>query len=143
MVGRSFLPILETPDVKGWNEIYGSHTFHEVTMYYPMRAVRTRQFKYIRNFAHRLEVPSAADLFESPTWQTILKKKLPMMGKIAVKDYLNRPAEELYDVSADPAESRNLAGEAKYAEQLTEMRTKLKAWQKKTNDPWMLKHERE
>ncbi len=38
--GRSFLSILEEPDPTGWDEVYASHTFHEVTMYYPMRAVR-------------------------------------------------------------------------------------------------------
>ncbi len=32
--GRSFLPILEEESPKGWDEVYGSHTFHEVTMYF-------------------------------------------------------------------------------------------------------------
>jgi len=143
MFGRSFLPILESPEAKGWDEIYGSHTFHEVTMYYPMRAVRTRKFKYIRNFAHALEFPTAADLYHSPTWQVILKNKLPMMGKIAVKNYLQRPAEELYDLERDPAEGQNLAADPKYAQTLAQLRSKLRDWQKKTNDPWILKHERE
>ena len=31
-----------------------SHQFHEVTMYYPMRMVRTRTHKYILNLAHEL-----------------------------------------------------------------------------------------
>jgi N-sulfoglucosamine sulfohydrolase len=37
--GRSFLSILEEERPKGWDEIYASHTFHEVTMYctFPMR----------------------------------------------------------------------------------------------------------
>ena len=39
--GRSFLPILEQEKPDGWDEIYASHTFHEVTMYYPMRVVRS------------------------------------------------------------------------------------------------------
>ncbi|MGE3809558.1 MAG: sulfatase, partial [Gemmataceae bacterium] len=29
--GRSFLPILATPKTKGWDEIFASHTFHEIT----------------------------------------------------------------------------------------------------------------
>jgi N-sulfoglucosamine sulfohydrolase len=41
--GRSFLPMLEQEDPEGWDEVYASHTFHEITMYYPMRVVRTRR----------------------------------------------------------------------------------------------------
>src|SRR5262249_12701860 len=45
--GRSLLPALNEP--RGWDEIYASHTFHEITMYYPMRAVRTRRHQYLLN----------------------------------------------------------------------------------------------
>ena len=33
--GRSFFKILDQPHPEGWDEIYASHTFHEVTNYYP------------------------------------------------------------------------------------------------------------
>jgi N-sulfoglucosamine sulfohydrolase len=33
MMGRSFLPILEEEDPKGWDAVYGSHQRHEITMY--------------------------------------------------------------------------------------------------------------
>src|SRR5688572_11319898 len=71
--GRSFLPIVEETNPAGWDEIYGSHSFHEVTMYYPMRALRTRKYKYILNLAHQLPFPTAEDLFNSPTWQNTLE----------------------------------------------------------------------
>jgi N-sulfoglucosamine sulfohydrolase len=141
--GRSFLPILEEENPKGWDEIYASHTFHEITMYYPMRAVRTRDFKYIRNFAHALEFPAAADLYESKTWQAILKQNLTQMGKIDLKSYLNRPAEELYDLQKDPSETRNVAADPAYTKTLAELREKLKNWQQETADPWVLKYKRE
>src|SRR5262249_42783217 len=57
--GRSFLPILEQESPKGWDEEFASHSFHEVTMYFPMRAVRMRKYKYIRNLAHKLDYPFA------------------------------------------------------------------------------------
>ncbi len=38
--GRSFKPVLEREHVEGWDTTYASHTFHEITMYYPMRMVR-------------------------------------------------------------------------------------------------------
>src|SRR5262249_3392463 len=63
LFGRSFLSVLEQEDPKGWDEVYASHSFHEVTMYYPMRAVRTRRYKYIRNLAHKLDYPFASDLY--------------------------------------------------------------------------------
>src|SRR5262249_28656929 len=43
--GRSFLPVLEQEKPDGWDEVYASHTFHEVTMYYPMRVVRSGNLK--------------------------------------------------------------------------------------------------
>ncbi|MEZ6069737.1 MAG: sulfatase [Pirellulales bacterium] len=49
--GRSFLSIIDQSDPPGWDEVRASHTFHEITMYYPMRAIRTRQYKYILNLA--------------------------------------------------------------------------------------------
>ncbi len=67
--GRSFLNILEQHDADGWDEIYGSHTFHEVTNYYPMRTVRTRQYKLIWNLAWGLPFSFASDLWNAPTWQ--------------------------------------------------------------------------
>src|SRR5205823_5996784 len=45
--GRSLLPALEQEKPAGWDAVYGSHQFHEVTMYYPMRMVRTLTHKYI------------------------------------------------------------------------------------------------
>ncbi len=33
LAGRSLLPILDEERPKGWDEVYGSHQFHEITMY--------------------------------------------------------------------------------------------------------------
>ena len=57
--GKSWLPILGDPDAEHHLQIFASHTFHEITMYYPMRAVRDRKYKLIWNIAHRLEYPFA------------------------------------------------------------------------------------
>jgi hypothetical protein len=45
-----------------------------------------------------------------------------------------RPAEELYDVVADPNEITNLANDPRYAKTLAELRAKLKQWGDETND---------
>jgi N-sulfoglucosamine sulfohydrolase len=141
--GRSFLPILEEEAPKGWDEVYASHTFHEVTMYYPMRAVRTRQYKYIRNLAHKLDYPFASDLHDSPSWQGVLKRGDKMMGQRSVAQFVNRPLEELYDVEKDPNELKNLADSAAHAKVLAEMRKKVRDWQTKTADPWVIKYQHE
>jgi N-sulfoglucosamine sulfohydrolase len=141
--GRSFLPILEEEKPKGWDEVYASHTFHEVTMYYPMRAIRTRQYKYIRNLAHKLDYPFASDLYNSKSWQAIRERRDNRMGKRTVSQFVNRPLEELYDIASDPAEANNLINDPKYRKTAEELRQRVKQWQTKTGDPWLVKYEYE
>lgn len=138
--GRSILPILETPDPQGWDTVFGSHTFHEITMYYPMRMIRTRKYKYILNLAHQLPFPFASDLWESPTWQGVLKRGDTKYGRRSVESYVNRPREELYDLEKDPDELRNLAADPNQAATLADLRRRLREWQEKTQDPWLVKY---
>jgi N-sulfoglucosamine sulfohydrolase len=141
--GRSLLPVLEKEHPQGWDAVFASHQFHEVTMYYPMREVRTRKYAYILNLAHPLEFPHASDLWASPTWQGILKRGDAKMGECDVKSYLHRPKEELYDLEKDPHELKNVAGDPAYAKVLAELRAELSDWRKKTNDPWRSKDQHE
>jgi N-sulfoglucosamine sulfohydrolase len=141
--GRSFLPILSQPDPPGWDETFGSHTFHEVTMYYPMRSLRTRKHHYILNLAHDLPFPFASDLFGSATWQGVLKRADKQYGSRSVAAYVRRPRHELYDLEADPREVVNLADRPESAQILAGFQQKLCAWQEKTGDPWKIKYEHE
>jgi len=138
--GRSILPVLGEENPDGWDEIYASHTFHEITMYYPMRAVRTRRYKYILNLAHQLDYPFASDLYGSPTWQGILRRGDTMMGVRSVDAYIHRPKEELYDLENDPNEIDNAAGNARYAGVLDDLRKRLRRFQEETDDPWTVKY---
>src|SRR5205807_8287637 len=128
---------------QGWDEIYQSHSFHEVTMYYPMRSIRTRTHRYILNLAHQLPYPFASDLFDSPTWQGALARRDTQYGSRAVQAYIHRPRQELYDLEADPQEIVNLAGRPQYARLLADLQERLKTWQTKTNDPWVIKYAHE
>ena len=120
--------------------LYASHTFHEVTMYYPMRVVREERFKLIWNLAHGLPYPFASDLYEAATWQDALQRGPEFLyGKRTVDAYVHRPAFELYDLQADPHESVNLAEHPAYLEELERLKAKLQAFQKQTRDPWELK----
>jgi len=136
--GRSFLPILEEENPAGRNTIFGSHTMHEVTMYYPMRAIRTREYKLIWNVAHELEYPHADDLWHSPTWQGILRRKDGRMGRRTVEAYLRRPQYELYDVRRDADEITNLAADPKHGPVLMELRARLRKMMEETKDPWVI-----
>lgn len=141
--GRSFLGVLQEESPEGWNEIYASHTFHEITMYYPMRLIRTDRYKYLLNLAHPLPYPFASDLYASLTWQGVLKRGLDRYGKRTVEAYLQRPRHELYDLENDPDEIRNLAGDPAHAGVLSELQGKLKEWQARTKDPWVVKYKHE
>jgi N-sulfoglucosamine sulfohydrolase len=112
-------------------------------MYYPMRAIRTRKFHLIMNLAHPLPYPFASDLFDSPTWQGVLKRKDTQYGSRTVEAYIHRPRFELYDVEADPQELVNLADRPEHAKVLAELQAKLANWQKRTKDPWFIKYEHE
>lgn len=138
--GRSLLPILSSSSaLEPWSRVFGSHTFHEITNYWPTRFMRTRRFKYHRNIAWRLDFPFAADIYGSLTWEDIRNSDTKMIGPRRLKDYFFRPAEELYDIQADPQEVRNLAKDPEYAVVLDEMRASLEEWQRRTEDPWLFR----
>ena len=136
--GTSLRGILNTSDDSRRTEIYCSHTFHEITMFYPMRAIRTKKYKYIYNLFPELEFPFATDLFVSKTWQAILRQKLETMGKRSTRSYLYRPKEELYDLESDPAESLNLARDPTYEAALKELRERLAVMRADTDDYWLI-----
>jgi len=93
--GRSFKSALNQEHPKGWDETYASHTFHEITMYYPMRVVRQRRYKLIWNIAHGLDYPFASDLWAASTWQATIRAGNKYYGKRTVEAYLHRPKFEL------------------------------------------------
>ncbi|MBK1878600.1 sulfatase family protein [Pelagicoccus mobilis] len=136
--GRSFKKILNKKNPKGWNEIYASHIFHEITMYYPMRVVREGNYKLIWNVAYRQPYPFASDLWAASTWQGIHRAEKEYFGNRKVSDYLFRAEFELYDLSKDPNELNNLALDDKHADLLTKMQDKIKAFQIETRDPWQI-----
>ncbi len=138
--GRSFLPVLDKTRPEGWDQVNASHTFHEITMYYPMRVVRTRKWKLIWNIAHGLPYPFASDLWVAPTWQAQYKQGMDAMyGGRTVKSYIHRPQFELFNLENDPWETRPLADDPKHAKVLEQMKAKLKAFQQQTDDPWIMK----
>jgi N-sulfoglucosamine sulfohydrolase len=135
MQGRSFLQVIEQPDARGWDEVYGSHIFHEITNYYPMRSIRTRQWKLIWNVAHELTFPLAGDIARSPTWQALRDAEAGRDAELR-KVLLHRPEFELYDVQSDPLELKNLSDDPAHETTLERLRERLTKRLRQTGDPF-------
>ncbi len=135
--GRSLLPILEQSRPQSWERVYASHGFHEIQQYYPMRALRTRQYKYIANLAAPLPFPIAGDIASSATWRAIEAKPSLGLGARSLDAFLHRPGEELYDLSKDPHELRNVANDPAYRQVVQSMRADMNKFRVETHDPWL------
>ncbi len=136
--GRSFASQLDKEQSEGYDEIFAAHNFHEITMYYPMRVLRDRKYKLIWNVAWQQEYPFASDLWDSSTWQRSYRDNAKVFGERSMSAFLQRPRFELYDIVSDPAESINLADDAKYQQLLEEMKGRLHAKMVSTRDPWIV-----
>ena len=142
--GRSFSAIIGQESPADWrDEVYAAHTFHEITNYYPMRVVRTRQHKFIWNIAWKLDYSFASDLWASISWQSARRDGLEHFGARTMEAYVHRDRFELYDLEADPDEVTNLADRPEYAGTVAGFCEKLQQFQRDTNDPWLHKWEYE
>ncbi|OGV66371.1 MAG: sulfatase [Lentisphaerae bacterium RIFOXYB12_FULL_65_16] len=121
--GTSFLPLVRGEKAEVQDEIFTEVNYHAA--YEPMRAVRTRQWKYIRRYDGRTRpvLPNCDDGLSKTVWMN------HGWADIA-------PAEEaLFDLVLDPDETHNLAGEPRCASVLANLRARLAKWMQETNDP--------
>ncbi len=107
---------------------------------YPSRSLRTRNWKYILNLHPEFQHHSWISRSPRPVdgyayWRTWLEAaQTDAKAAAVVKRCIERPAEELYDLQADPYEMHNLAAEPQHADRLTALRTELRAWMKTQGD---------
>ena len=138
--GRSWMDCLKDSQNAHAEMIFASHTFHEIQMYYPMRAIQDSKYKLIWNIANPLPFPFASDLWSASSWQAQFQQGLDAKyGQKTVGQYIHRPRFELYDMQQDPHESRNLADQPEFREILAEYQRKLRQFQQNMSDPWLLK----
>ncbi len=104
--------------------VYSAKTYHD--SFDPIRAIRTKEFSYIENYARRPLLDLPWDIEESAAGQ-------------AVASYVTelRPERELYDLVADPTERNNLftTGDVAKAEEVgRDLALSLHDWRARTND---------
>ena len=95
-----------------------------------MRGIRTHEFHYIR---HKFpDTPYLLPSYRDEKAHTIEYRKLYAEGKLTPAQSVlmapTRPAEELFDVKADPHQINNLASDPAYADALKDMRKTLDTW---------------
>lgn len=137
--GRSFARVLQGQSRTHRSEIYAAHSGDRDFNVFPTRCVRTSRYKYILNLHPEFEYTTHIDVagpndgriyFDS--W--VEKARTDPAAAAIVKRYHEHPAEELYDVIADPHEMRNLAREPKLAGILKDLRHKVQSWMRQQGD---------
>ncbi|VGO13615.1 Choline-sulfatase [Pontiella desulfatans] len=137
--GRSFAGVLLGKTAEHRDVIYTTHTGDKGMNVYPIRAVRTKRFKYIRNLHPEWQHSNHSDIGRKDgagaywhSWDEAIKKDPAAAAKL--NRYFVRPATEFYDLEKDPAEQVNLAENPEYRLQIEKMSALLDEWMKAQGD---------
>jgi arylsulfatase A-like enzyme len=103
-------------------EVFTEKTYHDA--FDPIRAVRTRDFSYIENYAIRPALQLPRDIAESRSARSI--------DQAAAQK--PRPPRELYDLTADPGELHNLVDDPAHRETQRILAETLAQWRERTGD---------
>jgi N-sulfoglucosamine sulfohydrolase len=150
MTGGSLLPLMRGERVSGRDQVFLERERHanvrKGDLGYPMRAVRTRDFLYIRNLRpdrwpagdpeQYVAVGPFGDIDNGPAKSVLLDGR----DDAAIAKFFNlstakRPAEELYDLRRDPWQVENVANDPQHARRKKELRSALDRWMLETADP--------
>lgn len=152
MTGQSLLPLMEgrpnTPT--GRDAVFLERERHAYSragnLSYPSRAVRTAKYLYIRNLRHDRwpagdpllvhSVGPFGDVDSSPTKHVVrTRRDDPKISPFFRLAFAKRPAEELYDLEADPHQLVNVVDQPAHAAARAELRARLDRWMAETDDP--------
>lgn len=135
--GRSFLPVLRGETDTHKRHVYGLMTTRGINNgsdHFGIRSVRSERFKYVWNLTPAVEFENACT--HSPefvSWEAAAKAGDKDAAE-KVRRYKHRAGEELYDVTRDRFEWKNLADDPEYAAIKSELRAKLDDWMKGQGD---------
>lgn len=114
------------PDVgPARDHVYTAKTYHD--SFDPIRAIRTKDYSYIENYARRPLLDLPLDIEASPSGRAVA----PFVSA-------PRPDRELYDLRADPAETNNLLADtdadADTDAIAADLAVRLNDWRQRTGD---------
>nr|XP_039266793.1 N-sulphoglucosamine sulphohydrolase-like [Styela clava] len=137
LTGQSL--ISSDPNIHG-RYVFGSHSLHEITMYYPMRSIRNKSWRLIRNLNYLMPFPIDQDFYLSPSFQDLLNRTRD--GKDlhwfkTLNQYYYRPEWEMYNLDNDSLEIKNLATDEKYKDIFQSLWMMQMQWQNQTHDPFI------
>lgn len=122
MQGRSFFGLLTGAPYQPRDAVFAEKNYHDC--YDPIRGVRTKRYKYLRNFEPRPKVVLATDMQRSSASDEVW----PWANEL-------RPPEEIYDLEADPHEMKNVADKPEMASVKADLSARLWRWMEETDDP--------
>lgn len=141
---------VKPPDIMQGEAFLGEHAVKPRTFVYQyrdrmderydfIRSVHDGRFNYIRNFhPERPWFHDQACEYNLKTPALAKWMQLAEQGKLEAEPMMymapTKPTEQLFDTQADPDEMHNLAGDAKYADQLKRLRAALDQWQQHVID---------
>lgn len=136
--GTSFLPVLLGKKATHGEYVYGVHTTRgiiEGSPNYPIRSVRSARYKYIRNLNSGAAFSNVVTKGNGP-FKGLLKawSETGPSGAQRADFYIHRPAEEFYDVEADPYELVNVAGARRLKDVQSQLRRRLEQWMAQQGD---------
>jgi arylsulfatase A-like enzyme len=150
MTGRSLMPLLAASRQPNRGQVFVERERHAQVrrgdLSYPARAVRTDRFLYIRNFRPDrwpagdpemyFAVGPFGDIDGGPSKDLLLERRGdPAIARFFALATAKRPAEELYDLRADPGQLENVAGTPQYARDKAALKATLEKWMRDTQDP--------
>ncbi|MFN7919280.1 MAG: sulfatase [Bryobacteraceae bacterium] len=144
MSGRSLLPLLDGKAGPARDRAFTSMERHTMCRPdgagYPMRALRTAEYLYIRNFAPDRWPTGGEFLSSNRTTHGDIDagpSKDEVLSARAELCIARRPAEELYVVADDPDQVRNVAQDPKHSATMAKLRGDLEGYLRQTGDPRM------
>ncbi len=137
--GRSFWPLLTGGDYVPNESLMIEFNYH--AKYDPMRAVRTDDYLYIRNFDPNAKYRyTPAEILALPAPRCDGWPNNSVLGGTAfdhpsMKNWPARPREQLYDLRRDPNEFVNLSANPEYDSVLKRHGAMLDRWMAEDKDP--------